>query len=99
MVDQYTYGLSSLLIHKDLEQCWVIRRPQTGQRIPSNSSFKTLSTAARIIAYSNIMEGIRVLIQCGVQKANGRLARCKSFLINAIDQNLVSVMASSSSAD
>ncbi len=54
-------------------------------RIPSRAGRETVSAAARIVADSDIVEHIWVLVDDGVEEANGSLAALQALLVEQID--------------
>jgi hypothetical protein len=69
--------------HVELVHGRILRRTQTGNRIPADISAEALSTAARAVANSDVRENIRVLVKHGVDEADGRLASLKAVHVDA----------------
>lgn len=62
----------------------IIWRAQSSDGIPSFSHSESVSSTARIAAIGDVMEYLRVGVQCRVDKSNSRLSGSNPLLIDAV---------------
>ena len=68
---------------EQLKKSWVVWSTKTSKRIPALSSEETISTAARVATYGDIVEDTWVGVEGWVNKANGLLSSLDSLFVDS----------------
>ena len=77
---------NSRLAHEQVQQFRIIGRAQTRDRVPTRDSLEGCATATAVLTLDDIVKHLGMLVQHGVNEANGGLALGDPLLVDPVQQ-------------